>query len=385
MARRADRARELHVRQAAYLRGRHNMSQSDIGRVLGGFSQAHVSRLLKLAEAQGYLVTRVQFVGDDLSEEDIAQLERLHEPRPLALALERLERREGVVAPRVSVFDSGSRADSAAAHAGRRRRFGKAAAGRLLELLDGARSVGVTWGSTVAGLIEGLGSLRFGPGGDEELLVVPVCAELLGLAAPEYSSSRLSVRLDEIVNRAPRERFSLAGVPAYIPDRYGREKVAAIREFVADAASYKAIFGGQEPLAERLDGLLTSVGSSEQPIGGGTAELLAAGRIDANTLRSLIVGDIGGALIARESRTPDERARVDELNAMWTGISLEHIRGIARRGIARDTPGCVVVAVGSERASVAFEVVRRGLVNEMLIDQDLAQALERLVERHLAR
>ena len=383
MASKSDRERQ--VRRAAYLRGQYNLSQSDIGRILGGASQAHVSRLLKLAEASGYLVTRVRFVGDGIPEAELAELRRLHESPPLSLALEELGRREGLAVPRVSVFDSGSSADSESAQEGRRRRFGRAAAGRLHELLQEIDSLGLAWGSTVAGLIEGLGALRTASATDRPLSIVPVCAELLGLASPEYSSSRLAIRLGEIVDREVGERFSLAGVPAYIPRGFGEAKAAVIREFVGGSASHKALFGRPGALVDELDGLLTSIGSTRRPVGGNTEELLSAGGIDIAELRSLVVGDIGGALIARENLAPEKRRLVDELNRMWTGIDLGHIGAIARRAANGEGGiGCVVVAVARERAPVAFEAVRRGLVTELLIDHDLAAALERLVRRHLS-
>ena len=385
MTRKSDPSRELHILQAAYLRGQYNLSQADIGRILGGFSQAHVSRLLKLAEKKGYLVTTVRFVGDDVAEADLASLRRLHESPPLALALEALERHDGSPMPRVHVFDSGSRADSEAAQAGRRRRFGRAAAGRLQELLREVSSVGVTWGSTVAGLIEGLANLRTTNTHEADLTIVPVCAELLGLASPEYSSTRLSIRLGEIVDRPVVDPFSLSGVAAYLPRSLGEEKSAVIREFVSDSDSYRRIFGRPDPLVERLDGLITSLSSSGRPIGGDCAELIRAGGIDADTLSALIAGDIGGALLPRESLARDQRRLLDELDRMWTGIGLEHIAAIARRARTSGRGiGCVVVAVGRERAAVAFEAMRRGLVNELLVDHDLAAELERIVRRHLA-
>ena len=384
MSGKRDPARELHVRQAAYLRGQYNLSQSEIGRILGGFSQAHVSRLLKLAERRGYLVTTVRFVGEGIPAADLAALRRLHESPPLALALEALERRDGSPMPRVHVFDSGSRADSAMAQTWRRRRFGRAAAGRLHELLREVESVGIAWGSTVAGLIEGLAKLRTTVRSERPLTIVPVCAEILGLASPEYSSTRLSIRLGEVVARPLVDTFSLSGVPAYLPRSLGEEKSAVIRDFVSDSDSYRAIFGTPDPLIERLDGLITSISSTGRPVGGDCEELLRAGGIDADTLQSLIVGDIGGALLPRASLTPDRCRLLDELNRMWTGVSLDHMATITHRARTSGRGiGCVVVAVGRERAAVAYEVLRRGLASEMLVDHDLAAELERLIRQHL--
>ncbi len=385
MPRKPDPSRDLRAQQAAYLRGQHNLPQEEIGRILGGISQPHVSRLLARAEQMGCLVTDVRFVDDDIPEDALQQIKQLIEPHRLVTLLDQMGQRDGLLVPCVCVFDSGSEADSADALAARRKRFGKVAAGRLEELLKDAESIGVAWGSTVAGVIEGLSTLNTAPRYDRKVLFVPVCAELVGLAAPEYSSSRLSTRLNQIVNREAGDQLSLAGVPAYIPRSYNKKTAATIREFVGGSASYKEIFSKSDALVDGLDGLVTSIGSVEHAVSGNIAELLAAGGIDTKTLNDLVVGDIGGALIAKHSLSSADRRLVTELNMMWTGISLDHIRGITMRA-AKDNqkPGTIVVAVGKERALVAFELIRRGLVNELIIDRDLARALEELVSEQLA-
>ena len=385
MPRSADPSRDLHAQQAAYLRGQHNLSQEEIGKILGGISQPHVSRLLARAEKMGWLITETRFVDTNIPDDTLQQFRHLLEPRDLALALSEFGRRESLLVPQVRVFDSGGRANSTEVLAIRRRRFGRSAAGRLEELLRGAELMGVAWGSTVAGIIEGLGTLGSLPRHDRKVRFIPVCAELIGLGEPAYSSSRLVSRLDLLVNDIEGEQLSLAGVPAYIPRRYSKKNAAIIRQFVTDSASHKMIFSGPGALVNRLDGLLTSIGSMERPVGGSMPELLAAGGIDGEQLRSLIVGDIGGTLVAKQSLSTADERLVEELNLMWTGISIDHIKNIASQAArSSEKPGSIVVAVGSDRASVAFEIIQRELVNELIIDMDLSRSLEKIVLSHLA-
>ena len=380
MPRRQDPDRDLHAQQAAYLRGQHNLPQEEIGRILGGISQPHVSRLLAHAEKLGCLVTEVRFVADGIADERLQEIKRLIEPHRLSTALADMARREGLVVPRISVFSSGSEADSVEALAARRRRFGKAAAGRLEELLSHTSSVGVAWGSTVAAITEGLDTLNSSARNRRKVRFVPVCAELVGLATPEYSSSRLATRLHQIVNCEGGNQLSLAGVPAYIPRRYTKKAAATIREFVAGSASYQQIFSKPQALIDNLDGLITSIGSLNYTINSNTNELLEAAGIDDDTLRSLVIGDMGGVLIAKQDLSKADAKVVAELNAMWTGINIGHIENIALRAAKNPRiPGNIVVAVGRQRAQVAFELIRRELVNELIVDRDLASALENYV------
>lgn len=91
-------------------------------------------------------------------------------------------------------------------------------------------------------------------------------------------------------------------LPAYIPTGYDKKAAATIKDFVASSTPYKEIFNKSNALVDKLDGLVTSIGSVEHVASGDTAELLlAAGDIDTKTLSALVVGDIGGALIAKHA------------------------------------------------------------------------------------
>jgi hypothetical protein len=67
---------------------------------------------------------------------------------------------------------------------------------------------------------------------------------------------------------------------------------------------------------------------------------------------------------------------------MFTGITIADIEALAKRTAVSDgqdrRPGIVVLAIGENKARIVYEVVRRGLVTELIIDHDLAFELGRL-------
>lgn len=381
MSRNSDPERDLQAQKAAYLRAQHNLSQAEIASVLGQVSQSHVSRLLTRAEKMGCLVTELHFVHDDIPEEVLAQIHRLLAPQTLETALRQYGKLQENEPPSVRVFDSITRSTTPQALALRRKRLARAAAGSVEELLRDSRNLGVTWGHTVSEIVMRLSSIVKRSRSRRTTRVVPVCAELVGLSAPEYSSSQLAGRLNETLNDRPVEPLALTGLPAYIPRRYTAAKTRLLREYISDIGSYQRIFTQSRPLIGQLDTLLTSVGSSEAPMGGNISELVEAGGIDASILKTLVIGDVGGVLIARPNLKPSERKLVDTLNAMWTGIQFDHLRSIAirARSVKKPGSGVVVVAAGRDKASIVLECIRLGLVNQLLIDSDLASALEQTI------
>jgi hypothetical protein len=66
---------------------------------------------------------------------------------------------------------------------------------------------------------------------------------------------------------------------------------------------------------------------------------------------------------------PRELKRVEELNEMWIGTPLDHIKGIAKmasisKKISKNRPGSIIVATGKEKTLILYEVICLGLVNE---------------------
>jgi hypothetical protein len=82
-------------------------------------------------------------------------------------------------------------------------------------------------------------------------------------------------------------------------------------------------------------------------------------------------------LIPKPELEPEDKKLVDELDVMWTGIKLQDIKRIVKVASISDRGGVIVVAIGKQKAAVLYETIRLGLVNEALIDQDLANKLRR--------
>jgi len=373
--------KDLEVQKAAYLCAEHSLTQSEIGRLLGGLSQSRVSRLLKRAEEHGWLQRNYRFVPDKLSTDQLAQLKRVVEPSTLVERLAEIESSTGVHVRGVHVVDSGSSGTTTRTLSTRLARFGRAAAGPLGELLLLSDVFACTWGRTVSHVVDGIRAAQSPPVRERGIRFVPVCGEPLEQASNQDTSSHLAERLHSLLRSTAPPPPSLTGVPALIPRRFRGADARGIRRFVEQAASYREVFGTGSPLINRVDSLLTSVGPSRRPMGFIHEELLKAGstttrKLISTSLASLVAGDVGGVLIPRRSLDARGRREVDALNAMWTGAKRSHLERIARQAARSTRPGIIVVSLGGDdRAEIIAEAVRCGLVNELIIDRALADAL----------
>ncbi len=374
------------AQEAAYLLVQFHMSQKEIGERLGRLSQSQVSRLLKRAEDKGWLKIERCFITEGIPEERLNKIRHLLEPEELISTLQKVESKSGVRVRNVRVFDSVSNSLTDESLSIPMKRFGRAAAGRLAELLRDARIVGVSWGKTVGHLVEGLTSSNISIK-EEKLQFIPLCAELISSNTSRFSSTRLADRMSEVVNGKIENQLSLSGVRAYVPRHYKKEKVDVIWEFICESESYRKIFKEPLPIVEHLDSFLTSVGSTEGPfLGKSNTELQELGNIEADDLKKLVVGDIGGVLLPKSDLGKGERSIVDELNNMWTGVKLEQIKHIAQISSSSiNRPGNIVVAFGNNKANILFECIRIGLVNELIIDKDLAESIKILVSAHSSK
>lgn len=364
---------------AAYMRAIYNMSQHEIGAALGGLSQPQVSRLLTHAEQKGYLVVEQRFARELFSEEWIQEMDRLLIPGDLSGELEKFCRRNRLGVPRLRAFESGP-GHTEVRMAQRRMRFGRLAAGRMVELIEKSSVVGVAWGRTIKSIVEGVQASRLPIDASRRVEFAAVCAELVSLAQHGYSSSILAGALNEIFNGEPGSGPQLTGFPAYVPRHYAPEVRQSIWQFVKDTPGYNRVFCGPGALIKRMDMLISSVGSTDMPVRGSFDELVAAGGIPADRITRLVAGDLGGILIPRTNLSPDESGLVNELNTMWTGLNIEHVSDIAVRGFKDPAiSGVVVVALGAGRAGVILELIRGNLVNEVIIDHAGANELQALI------
>lgn len=373
---------ETRVRFAAYLRAVHNMSQSEIGTMLGGLSQPHVSRLLSRAEKSGLLVVEHRFRGDALSADDLEELKSLLAPSKLSDQLHAFCERYAVPVPGLAVYESGP-GTTEAAMAQRRRRFGRMAAGRIVELLTGQKIAGVAWGRTIQAVVESIGTTQLRKAASN-LEVIPLCAEILLTSQSGHSASRLAEELTKRVRGADGATLQLTGFPAYVPRSYDPTAQKAIWQLIRDTPNYEKIFSGPDSRVAQMDALVSSVGHIDDLVRGGFDDFARAAQVDRRSLPDLVVGDLGGLLIPRHGLSASKRALVDELNGMWTGISPEQVSRIA--SVASNEPhrpGVIVVALRAERASALLELIRLQWANELIIDEDAANGLGLLLaEKH---
>jgi DNA-binding transcriptional regulator LsrR (DeoR family) len=279
------------------------------------------------------------------------------------------------------IFHSGGEGEDPSGWDARAQRFGRLAAPRVQELLPAMNLAGVTWGKTIARLVDGLQHLNpQTPALPDRVRFVPLTGEPLTFPDPETSSSNLAHRLNEIVNGRADVVHSLTAVPAFIPAKFTGRGRQAIRAFIAEIAGYRVIFAAegadgrrQEPLADRLDCIITGVGTVSPGVSGRLLDdRVVAEDITKERLQERVIGDIGGVFLPRSPRDGVVRG----INERWTGVRLEHIARCAAAA-ARDPSrvGVIVLALGRAKAEILLECVRGGLINELIIDHDLAQAL----------
>jgi len=376
---------------AARLRSE-NLTQAQIAKRLNK-SQPEVSRLISHAEEHLYLARSPSFLIQNVDAVDLAEADRrffVHEKLRKAL-------RELAPAGRhldVRVLPEGDEA------------FAAAAASCLGELLLRARLVGIMWGRNLARLVSRIRGCLDRPRqvAAYDVQCIPLCGDpvhLMNLGQVKYSASHLAAELGQAINPGrPSDQPCLVGVPAYLPRGFSlhRNGGAGWQDFVQEIPGYRSIFGpgnGRDrPWVERVDTIISGAGiiarESHRPVPSGPTVCTAAHEetgdfirerltqetdITESSLAKLIYGDMGGLLLGREDLRAGERRLVDSLNQGWTGITAEHLVNVARGAKPGGAPGVIVVAAGPAKAEMVRQIVKRGFVNELLIDSSLGKAL----------
>ena len=385
MSSRQQDRKDFDVQRAAYLCAERELTQAEIGRMLGGLSQSRVSRLLKRAEERGWLERSYRFVPAKLEAGRYEQLRQFEEPSTLVDLLAKIRPRTGVHVSGVHVLDTGSSGLAERTITVRLARFGRAAVVPLDGLLGRSTCVAVSWGRSVSCAVD---SLRAAPtlhSSGRAIRVVPLCGEPTEQQSNRDTSSHLAERLHEALHSSAPKPPSLTGVPALIPRHFKGADARGIRKFVALTASYRDVFGAADALIDRVDTLLTSVGPAKRPMGFIHEELLKAGGLKGKPLKSadledLVAGDIGGVLLPRQGLSEKGRREVEALNSMWTGATLAQYERIALGAAKTSRPGIVVLSIGDEgRAEVIAEAIRHGLVGVLVIDRSLADGLTKVL------
>jgi DNA-binding transcriptional regulator LsrR (DeoR family) len=382
---------DLEMIAVAYLRSQNN-DQHVIAERLK-ISQSHVSRLIADAKKEGILEETIRFVSDQLPQEKLERAKaRLHvEPLEDRIAALSPGRR-----PSLHIYPCHGRNTSAATWRHRIERFSGDCANDLLKVLASASIIGVAWGVMIASAVEAMQKMQTGrrvPGRSKQT-IIPLLGEPLGRPITQHSSSVLASKLAEILDPNPDSKpgittLSLAPVPAFIPADFSRAETSAIRKLIRRITLYQEIFGaGDEkvsdgkgkssPLIERVDAILTSVSSEERPLGFDDDGLIRAADIRRKRLNELVIGDLCGVVIPRSSLDRQAKTEIKRIMAQWTGVRLDHLEACAtraRNGSNSGPAGVIVLAIGANKASVVHEALRRGLIQHLFMDEDLADKL----------
>jgi DNA-binding transcriptional regulator LsrR (DeoR family) len=386
------KAEEIEFLAAAFLYGE-QQTQESIGRSLG-LSQPVISRLLKSAVKDGYIETRTRFIRDKVSEEDMERILARVRPVRLQEILSKINVKDSnQPGPVVHVYPSHSRNTTDAAWRYRTDEFARACAKDVLEVLESASGIGVSWGETVAAVIAAMKNAA--PDGGvmkrHTRTTIPLIGEPLGLNITQHSSSVLAARLEEVLNPEVEpgqgHTLSLAPVPALIPADMTETEIQAIRKLIGRITAYREIFGTDRqnstseqknvPLIRKIDAVLTSTSTHERPLGFDDDNLIRAAGVPREKLNDLVIGDLCGAMISRPNLDVEAKAEVKSILRRWTGVTISQLRDCAAR--ARDgAPGILVLAIGARKAPVVYAALRNGLIQHLFMDQDLADRLEEI-------
>lgn len=382
---------------AAYLHGQQK-TQEVIAASLG-VSQSLVSRLITRARQNGILQTNIVFVEDRVDPKELERAKAKIRRGPLQEILTKI----GNVAaepPVLHIYPSHSRTTSRLAWQFRVEEFCNDCAADLMGVIESSSVIGIAWGWTIAKAIGAMDQKRK-PSEERahaqaKKTVIPLLGEPLGRSAHEYSSSVLAYRLAEVLdpNIQLEEILSLAPVPAMIPADMTRGEMRAIRKLIGKITAYRQIYGTdqeeskgkgeREPWIDRVDAILTSISPQERPLGFDEDLLIRAAEIDRARLNNLILGDLCGVVIPRSNLDNAAKAEVENIVARWTGVKMHHLQNCARRALSRTpdrAPGVIVLAIGANKATVVYEALRKGLIQHLFTDEDLADRLEQLCSR----
>ena len=384
------KAEKLEFLAAAYLYGK-QQTQESIGRILG-LSQSVISRLLTDAAKDGYIETKTRFVREKVSEEDMERILARVRPARLQEILSKISvNASNLPGPVVHVYPSHSYNTTDAAWRYRRDEFARACAKDVLEVLEQASVIGVSWGDTVATVIAAMKKVAHDRGAikPHKRTTIPLIGEPLGLNISHHSSSVLAARLEEAldpeVEPGQGHTLSLAPVPALIPADMTETEIQAIRKLIGRITAYREIFGTDRqnstreqesvPLIRRIDAVLTSTSTHEWPLGFDEDNLIRTAGVSREKLNEWVIGDLCGAVISRPNLDDVAKAEVKSILKRWTGVTISQLRDCAARARG-GAPGILVLAIGANKAPVVHAALRSGLIQHLFMDQDLADRLE---------
>jgi DNA-binding transcriptional regulator LsrR (DeoR family) len=389
------KASQFHLVAVAYLSA-NQKTQDQIAADLG-ISQSLVSRLMREAKKTGILEVKTRFASERVSAEERARVEAKLRTEPLRQISSKIHAlAPGKPIPTFHVYPCHSRNTSPVAWRHRIQEFSNDCADDLLKVLVSASVIGVAWGEMVANAVGAMQRVQQErrERRPSDQTIIPLLGEPLGRNITQYSSSILASKLAETLNpkpaqtpdpkSEPRSTLSLAPVPAFIPEGMTRAEINAIRKFIGKIGAYGEIYGADERGSrgedksllwiDRVDTILTSISREEQPLGFDDDRLIHAAGIRRDRLNGLVIGDLCGVVIPRPNLDSQSKKEIKNIMARWTGIKVNHLEACAMRA-NKGAAGVIVLAIGSNKASVVYEALRRGLIQHLFMDEDLADRL----------
>jgi DNA-binding transcriptional regulator LsrR (DeoR family) len=369
--------RQIDAMAAAYLAHHYpNMRQAEIAALLKGArredkerTQSDVSKLLKTARDHHWYSSVLNLPLKDLTSSQLDQIQigRYANLEKLSDMIGQLHKRRGSRRrTRVHVIYGGRN------EAERLTVFGRAAALRVLDILEKSQFAGIAWGRTIMALVEGVEAAE--PRKFERLCLIPTSGEPLGHPLIDHSASTAALRLKQCLGC---KALSLRGVPLRIPLSMARDE-RTIRRFVNRSDDYRQVFGDRaDGLIEQIDTMISGIGDSASSIGDRwLEETEKAEELRPGDLDKVAAGNVGGVWFARDESNPDHVKQVKGINHRWLGIKYEHFKRCADTADAapNERGGVVILAAGAAKARIlASHAI--AMCNTLIIDDVCADAL----------
>ena len=355
-------------------------------------SQGAVSKALDRAKKEGLLrvfegkVLMRDKLGEQKLNEFRAEFLEMDEPLREQLAQQAGDKKDRLRS--VRVFSSGGKGTERAEYHLRLEEFGTKAAPYLAQLLPRMKFVGLSWGKTISALNNGLIAYPHTYGNPT---VFPTCAELyqgpaIGDSASELAKSlRKFFRSLQLEDEQPADEHDernlfLTGfahcIPTSIHKQRGKE---IIRKYAAEFLGHKAILakGG---LVEKMDAWITGVGTADTVDEATSDDPWLEERIKASGLSradfsKATIGDLGGIYLPRSNVKGKRKKDFEQIIEPWMCVRFEHAAQCAAKTDDKESVGVVVAAIGHRKCDIVHACVQRGVVNELIVDDDLADAL----------
>ena len=363
---------DLNVKAAAFLYSM-GRTQKEMAAELG-VSQPTVSRLILDAKHQKFLTTELK-----LSDEDRRRVEAILYPEyELLKDRIRLVAEAAYVPPpaTIRVFSAGRLPPDGVATPLNRETFASFVATHIIAQMKQMRLVGITWGKTLASVVHAVVEEHRGELPGLKIAFFPLCGESVDFSVNEYSASTHAARLSKFVGEEG-NASSLGSTPARIPAKYASLEPHGVREFIQESKAYRRIFLDADASVNDLDAILATAGAIyKDATDHFMADLISREGISADELGKWTIGDVAGVFLPRRDLLREHAERIESINARWTGVSLKQIRQCADRARKRpDCLGVVLPVIGHSKAEITIEAIRLGLVNHLIVDHDLADAI----------